>query len=108
MRKVIFPLLLMASVCMIAKPTYDFRLDGIYYRIDKKQAYVAKGDELYEGDVVIPAHVEGVEGEYDVVAIDAKAFSGSKKLTSVTYPVSVTTIGESAFEGCESLKHFEI
>ena len=62
MRKVIFPLLLMASVCMIAKPTYDFRLDGIYYRIDKKQVCVAKGDELYEGDVVIPAHVEGVEG----------------------------------------------
>ena len=32
--------------------------------------------------------------------IPARAFSGCSKLRSISFPASLTTIGESAFEGC--------
>lgn len=109
MRKLFLPLLLLTTLSIqAAKQTYDLRLDGIYYRIDGKRALVAKGDEPYLGDVVIPDRIESTEGAFDVTGIDAKAFYGSKAMTSVTYPASITSIGENAFQNCEGLKQFTI
>ena len=40
-------------------------------------------------------------------SLDDQAFSGASKLTSVTIPSSVTSIGSSAFSGCSSLQYNE-
>ena len=46
------------------------------------------------GDVVIPT---------SVVNISPYAFSGRSRLTSVTIPDNITTIGQSTFYGCSGL-----
>ena len=53
-----------------------------------------------EQNLVIPSEIDGVS----VVAIGTRAFS-EKNLISVTIPGSVTSIGESAFFWCRSLKN---
>ena len=50
------------------------------------------------GSVVIPATIDGKP----VVAIDDSAFAGSA-ITSVSIPASVTSIGNNAFDNCQSL-----
>ncbi|MBQ8267646.1 MAG: leucine-rich repeat protein, partial [Clostridia bacterium] len=42
-------------------------------------------------------------GDYKVVGIGTRAFSGSSALTSVTIPDTITTIGNNAFYGCSGL-----
>ena len=43
-----------------------------------------------------------------VTSIEADAFFGCTKMTSITIPNSVTSIGSSAFEGCSGLTSFTI
>ena len=57
----------------------------------------------YEGDVIIPETVVFNERTYRVTSIGEKAFAGSYSLKSVTIPDSVTSIGDGAFNDCESL-----
>ena len=57
----------------------------------------------YEGDVIIPETVVFNERTYRVTSIGEKAFAGSLSLKSVTIPDSVTSIGDGAFNDCESL-----
>ena len=64
-------------------------------------AHFLQPDE--EGKVEIPATVE-IDGKtYTVTEIAADAFKDNKKLTEVTIPGTVTTIGDGAFAGCENL-----
>ena len=51
------------------------------------------------GAVVIP----GMLGDYPVTSIGEYAFWGCEKLTSVTIPASVTTIGDCAFAACNAM-----
>lgn len=57
----------------------------------------------FSGILTIPQTIliEGVS--YTVVGIDDMAFMGCAKLTSVTFPSTLKTIGEGAFYGCTSL-----
>lgn len=67
--------------------------DGSYYTLSD---YAGDGAE-----VVIPADIDGIP----VRAIGENAFSGSKTLTIVHLPNSVTSIGKYAFSDCKSLKN---
>ena len=77
--------------------------DGTSYfeeLLAKTDSYVKLGTCIYDGskctgDIVIP---DGTE------VIDANAFSGNDKITSVTIPSSVISIAKSAFAGCARLK----
>lgn len=62
----------------------------------------------FSGILTIPQTIliEGVS--YTVVGIDDMAFMGCAKLTSVTFPSTLKTIGEGAFYGCSRLTSVEL
>ena len=80
-------------------------INGIYYNLisKAKQAEVTKNPIEYTGSVVIPEKVTYESVEYSVTSIGESAFDGCSGLTSVTIPNSVTSIGDGAFYGCSSL-----
>ncbi len=79
---------------------YDADASHLTWRVEDGKAIIT-GSKSVSGDLVIPATVGD---NIPVVEIDDGAFYGCDKLTSVTIPEGVTTIGESAFENCTGLK----
>ncbi len=75
----------------------DLYVDGIYYHFntETKTADVIKYS--YEGDIVIPSSVTLRGVNYSVTSIANNAFNGCKQVTSVTFPNSITSIGNYAF-----------
>ena len=84
-------------------------IDGIKYRLDEENltAEVIQNDE-YEGDIIIPGTVVCNEIAYLVTSIGECAFEGCESLTSITIPEGVTSIGKDAFSYCESLSSITI
>ena len=86
-------------------------IDGLRYNIISKvkaaEVYRSSGTS-YSGDIIIPSTVtyEGVD--YKVSSIGNSAFNGCTGLTSITIPNGVTFIGNSAFNGCTSLTSITI
>ena len=58
----------------------------------------------FSGGLEIPSELDG----NPVRRIEGWAFEGCSGLTSVTIPDSVTSIGDGAFDGCESIRQVEI
>lgn len=67
-----------------------------------KNAYTDSEKES-QGDVVIPATATVEDKTFDVAVISANAFSNCTKITSITIPASVDSIGAKAFNGCTAL-----
>lgn len=105
---------IVCCLCLVLKAnaaSYDFEVDGIRYTINKRApgtcSVSPKTDgwssfSRYEGDIVIPRTVVYEDNIYTVTEIERDAF-WSSNITSVSIPISVTTIGSSAFGGCFKL-----
>ena len=84
--------------------TYPFIKDSITYDITSSTTVkvIASSDEIYRDSVTIPTSVLFEGNDYSVTAIGANAFKDSR-VTTVTIPNSITSIGNSAFESCYGL-----
>lgn len=80
-------------------------VNGINYELNEetKTASVTFGGEYY-GDIVIPSSVNG----YSVTSIGDHAFTGCNTMTSITMPNTITSIGERAFGECSGLTSITI
>ena len=97
----------------LSASAYDFRSDGLYYRIlseeDRTVAVTDCDNEYYvSGDIEIPRKVIYNSKTYTVTFIGYYAFSICSNLESVTIPNSVTSIGDHAFSVCSSLESVTI
>ena len=93
---------------------YDFEVDGICYtktsdttvevaEPDRKTA----GSNKYQGDIVVPASITVDGQEYQVTAVGDAAFS-SQKITSISLPDCVKTIGKNAFFSAYNIKEIKL
>lgn len=108
MKRNYFVCCLIALFGSLNMQAYDFEVNGIYYTVTdtttaSAKVAVAAGDNLYEGNVAIPASVSDGDKVYSVTAIDSKAFYYCAGLTGVTLPESLKEIGSSAFRNCSGL-----
>ena len=95
--------LILSVFVSISASAYDVEVDGIYYNLANKLAFVTAGDVEYAGEIVIPESIVVNEETYTVKEIQPRAFFGCSGLTSVTIPSSVTSIWSYAFSCCSGL-----
>lgn len=112
MKKLLFLLLL--SLPILSLEASDIIIDGIHYQIIdsyNKKCEVVKDtensgiytDSNYSGLIVIPSTIIVDDVEYVVTKIDKYAFYRSK-ISFISLPNTIESIGEHAFDGCNSLE----
>ena len=90
---------------------YNFVKDGIYYNVSGTNATVTYKDanyNSYSGTVNIPATVTNGGTTYNVTSIGMSAFQGCNGLTRVVIPNSVNYIMNYAFKDCTNLPNITI
>ena len=80
-----------------------FSSGGLNYVITSPTTVTVGDNTGASGSISIPASVTTECGTYAVTSIGDSAFNGCTGLTSVTIPNSVTSIGQYAFYGCTGL-----
>lgn len=105
--------LLLAILCVAgalnASAAYDFMVDSIYYQINGTNVSVtSNGDNSYHGDLVIPSTVTYDGVVYTVTKIADWTFNRCSRLTSVTMPPTLKSIGFYSFSQCNNLKSLTI
>ena len=84
---------------------YDFEVDGIYYNITsytnmQVEVTFKRNSIAYKDFVTIPENVKHDDKTYSVTSIGNSACDGCFSLTGIVIPQSVTSIGDYAFRGC--------
>ena len=108
MKKIL--LLLLTAIFTLPAFSQEFSYEGLGFRILDESKCELIGLSGYSGDgrLVIPETVVYNAKNYQVTSIGYSAFGGCDSLTSIDIPNSVTSIGISAFGGCESLTSIKI
>ena len=103
-------LLLLLRTLPLASLAYDFKVNGIAYKINNDDTSVtvtyfssSTGSGYSLNTVDIPDYIYYNYRRYSVTAIDNKAFHDSHNLTSVIIPKSITSIGGCPFLRCINL-----
>ena len=79
--------------------------DGITYKLaNNDTTYTVTGYDGKDTVVVIPSSIDGIP----VTAIAQNAFKDKQRITSITVPDSVTSIGTYAFSGCIGLTELNL
>ena len=76
-----------------------------YDNIEDGVVYINKVLYVYKGTMPENTTIKVKEG---TITISKSAFSGSKTLTAITLPSSITEIGEGAFKNCSNLNSYDI
>ena len=89
-----------------AKKGTTFKVSGLTYKITKtgtgRSVSLTKG--VSRAAVSVPSKVTYKKRSYAVTSVAAKAFYNNRKLTTITIPASVKTIGTQSFANCTKLK----
>ena len=87
----------------------EFEADGIRYKIGGNYTVsVIQKSNLYSGNIAIPNQVNYSGINYSVTSIGNSAFEGCVNMTSLSISSSVETIGDGAFYSCTGLKSVNI
>ena len=83
----------------------EFEVNGIYYQIDPQNSTaMVKGCSMNRtGTIAIPEIVPHEGNIYVVTSIGEGAFKGCNSLTTINFSSSVSSIGDEAFYNCSSL-----
>ncbi len=105
-------------LCSTAATAYNLEVDGFYYNItdfSTRTLEVTYNDSKtnsrrddYRGNVTIPASIDYYGVTYYVTSIGEFAFDDCDSLQSVSIPQSITSIGNGAFQYCSTLKEINI
>lgn len=83
--------------------------DGTEYKVSGNGSATISGIvETNKKNIKIPATITVNGVTYKITAIEENAFAKAKKLTTVTIPSSVKTIGAGAFKNCKNLKEVKL
>ena len=82
---------------------YDFKDNGVYYKINGTTVSVTAGETKYSGTVTIPATITNSGTTYTVTSIASNCFYECTNLEEVKLGANVTSIGYRAFYGCYNL-----
>ena len=81
----------------------SFVFNNITYNILTGSTVAVGSNPTVSGAITIPNQVTNNSVSYTVVSIAANAFQNNTTLTSVTFPSSLTTIGNNVFTSCSAL-----
>ena len=101
-----FLLLLLGMMSPFVGGAQQFKVNDIWYSIVSSNTAAVisdpydRGSYLYIDPISIPSTVTYNKKEYSVVRIEEGAFMDRGKLSSITIPESITSIGRGAFAGC--------
>lgn len=107
-------LLLLAWFCVLPASSYDAEVDGVFYNfIGTRRACVVHAGlqrevPAYSGEVTIPESITVAGRTYSVTSVGESAFAGCDGLTAVHLPATVRAISGCAFIGCSSLLRVDV